>query len=72
MFNRPILGLPNGFGYTIRTAFSEVIFTSREAAWSCRTVSFLLLLLCLARRLVKKGVTFAFPDNVASVFGDFQ
>ena len=30
-----------------------MFFTSREAAWSCRTVS-LLLLLFLARRLVKK------------------
>ena len=47
-------------------------FTSREAAWSCRPAPFLLLLLCLARRLVKKEGTFAFSDNVASVFGDFQ
>ena len=35
-------------------------FTSREAAWSCRTVG---------RK--KTGGTFAFSDVVVSVFGDF-
>ena len=58
--------------FDFRTLTEMDFFTSREAAWSCRTVSFLLLLLCLARRLVKKEGTFAFSDHVASVFGDFQ
>ena len=42
------------------TALKIPLFTSCEAAWSCRTVG------------RKKTVTFAFFDIVASLFSDFK